>query len=31
MVADAEAITVATEILSNLPIGSFLIKLNHRR
>ena len=31
MVADAEAITVATEILSALPIGSFMVKINHRR
>lgn len=31
MVPDAEVITVATEILSSLPIGSFLIKLNHRK
>lgn len=30
MVADAEVITVATEILSSLPVGPFLIKLNHR-
>mmetsp|Transcript_59928 Transcript_59928/g.82005 ORF Transcript_59928/g.82005 Transcript_59928/m.82005 type:complete len:539 (-) Transcript_59928:329-1945(-) len=30
MVADAEVITVATEILSTLPIGSFVVKLNHR-
>jgi histidyl-tRNA synthetase len=31
MVADAEVITVATEILSDLPIGQFCIKLNHRK
>ena len=31
MVPDAEIITVATEILSELPIGKFIIKLNHRR
>lgn len=31
MVPDAEVITVATEILSELPIGPFLVKLNHRR
>lgn len=31
MVPDAEVITVATEILSELPIGGFLVKLNHRR
>jgi histidyl-tRNA synthetase len=31
MVPDAEVITVAAEILSELKIGSFLIKLNHRR
>jgi histidyl-tRNA synthetase len=31
MVADAEVITVAAEILSNLPVGKFLIKLNHRK
>jgi histidyl-tRNA synthetase len=31
MVPDAETITIATEILSELPaIGSFLMKLNHR-
>jgi len=30
MVADAEVITVAHEILSELPIGGFMIKLNHR-
>jgi histidyl-tRNA synthetase len=30
MVSDAEVITVATEILSELPIGDFVIKLNHR-
>ena len=30
MVADAEVITVAKEILSALPIGTFVIKLNHR-
>jgi histidyl-tRNA synthetase len=30
MVADAEVITVAKEILSSLPVGTFLIKLNHR-
>ena len=29
-VADAEAITVACEILASLPIGKFLFKLNHR-
>jgi histidyl-tRNA synthetase len=31
MVPDAEVITVATEILSDLPIGQFCIKLNHRK
>ncbi len=31
MVPDAEVITVATEILSDLPVGKFLVKLNHRR
>lgn len=31
MVPDAEVITVATEILSDLPVGSFMIKLNHRK
>ena len=31
MVADAEVISVAAEILSDLPIGNFMIKLNHRR
>ena len=31
MVPDAEVITVATEILSSLPIGGFLVKLNHRK
>lgn len=31
MVPDAEVITVASEILSSLPIGPFMIKLNHRR
>lgn len=31
MVADAEAITVGTEILAELPVGPFLIKLNHRK
>ena len=31
MVPDAEVITVATEILSELPVGKFLIKLNHRK
>ena len=30
MVADAEVITVAYEILSDLPIGGFMLKLNHR-
>lgn len=30
MVADAEVITVAYEILSELPIGGFMVKLNHR-
>lgn len=31
MVPDAEVITVATEILSELQVGSFLVKLNHRK
>mmetsp|Transcript_32295 Transcript_32295/g.69556 ORF Transcript_32295/g.69556 Transcript_32295/m.69556 type:complete len:940 (-) Transcript_32295:54-2873(-) len=31
MVADAEVITVATEILTDLPVGEFCIKLNHRK
>ena len=31
MLPDAEVITVATEILSSLPIGKFMIKLNHRK
>jgi histidyl-tRNA synthetase len=31
MVPDAEVITVAVEILNSLPIGSFVVKLNHRR
>jgi histidyl-tRNA synthetase len=31
MVPDAEVITVATEILSDLPVGTFSIKLNHRK
>ena len=30
MLADAEVITVGTEILTQLPIGTFIIKLNHR-
>eukprot|EP01035_Chromulina_nebulosa_P018099 gene18099-23750_t len=31
MVPDAEVITVAIEILSELPVGSFIVKLNHRK
>ena len=31
MVPDAEVLSVASEILSSLPIGDFQIKLNHRR
>lgn len=31
MVPDAEVISVCAEILSELPIGNFLIKLNHRK
>ena len=31
MVPDAEVITVAKEILTELPVGNFIIKLNHRR
>lgn len=30
MIPDAEVLAVATEILSELPIGDFLIKINHR-
>ena len=30
MVADAEAITIAIEILRELPVGEFQVKLNHR-
>jgi histidyl-tRNA synthetase len=31
MVPDAEVLSVCAEILSDLPIGPFIIKLNHRR
>jgi histidyl-tRNA synthetase len=31
MVPDAEVLTVATEILKDLPVGTFMIKLNHRK
>ena len=31
MIPDAEVVTIAAEILSELPIGKFLIKLSHRR
>lgn len=31
LVADSEVLTVVCEILSELPIGPFLIKLNHRK
>lgn len=31
MTADAEVITVLTEILSTLPVGDFVVKLNHRQ
>lgn len=31
MVPDAEVISVAVEILTELPVGPFLIKLNHRK
>jgi histidyl-tRNA synthetase len=31
MVADSEVLAVAVEILSELPIGGFTIKLNHRK
>lgn len=31
MVPDAEVITIGTEILTELPVGPFIIKLNHRR
>lgn len=30
MVPDAEVLTVVSEILSSLPIGKFVVKLNHR-
>ena len=30
MTADAEAITIATEILTLLPVGKFCVKINHR-
>lgn len=30
MIPDAEVIAVATEILSELPIGNFILKINHR-
>jgi histidyl-tRNA synthetase len=30
MVADAEVVTVACDILAALPIGTFQVKLNHR-
>ena len=30
MMADAEVLTVASEILANVHIGEFTIKLNHR-
>jgi histidyl-tRNA synthetase len=31
MIPDSEVLKVVTEILSNLPIGNFVIKLNHRK
>ena len=31
MVPDAECVTVACEILSGLPIGNFMVKVNHRK
>jgi histidyl-tRNA synthetase len=31
MVPDAEAVKVMVEILSDLPVGSFLVKINHRK
>ena len=31
MVCDSEVVSVVTEILGSLPIGDFVIKLNHRR
>jgi histidyl-tRNA synthetase len=31
MIPDAEVVTIAAEILSDLPIGKFMIKLSHRR
>ena len=31
MVADAEVLSVTAEILRDLPVGSFCIKLNHRK
>lgn len=31
MVPDAEVITIATEILTSLPIGDYIVKLNHRK
>ena len=31
MIADAEAVSVMVEILRELPIGQFIVKLSHRR
>ena len=31
MVPDAECVTVACEILSGLPVGNFMVKVNHRK
>ena len=30
MIADAEAVSVMVEILRELPIGGFVVKLSHR-
>ena len=30
MIADAEAVSVMVEILRELPIGGFIVKLSHR-
>ena len=31
MIADADAVSVMVEILRELPIGQFIVKLSHRR
>jgi histidyl-tRNA synthetase len=31
MIPDAEAVKVMVEILSSLPVGPFMIKINHRK